>query len=736
MRRILVALSVSLVLAAFVPAATGAAATTATRGAAGPPIDIRELPSDYKMPQVRPAAAAVRRAAAAYDPQRAPEIGDTKLFLAIDDFTQELYVKEYTYRGRGRHIEVWVASDSDEVSTGTDFPDGDCRNGDRTVITDAQVDYLIGEFDDNIYPKEAELYSVAPNRDGARAPLAKILELPNNYYNGGGDNIVTLIDNVRDDNFYDTDNQEGLTYIAGFFSTQFNDLLNRNVMTIDAYDWLHRTTQDPPNEPVPGDLCASAPARPFLYEGVFAHEYQHLLESYEDPNEFTWVDEGLADYAAYYTGYFDPQAPVTDIHFDNHTQCFLGWAGILTEANPNPREGGPENSLTLWGDQTDFESEILCDYGATATFMLMLGDRYGPSFLGDLHRNDRPGFRGVQAVLDEHDPSTTVKHLLNEWAASAALDGVLDDGARFDGPGPRSDYRVGALHATVNWSTDQTYSSPGAPPNGSDFVRLREGKTWLHARHLDRLRFYGDELLPALPIEWTVDLAPPDATDGAALHSGAGDNLDRAIVQEVDVPTGDPTLTFDTTYDTEEGYDYAYVQVSADGGETYGSIPCTDTVSGPLGPGLNGTSDGFVSQTCDLSTWAGESIVIAFRYVTDSSVQGTGFWVDNVMVGDTLISDGSSLEGWQSLTEFNPIEVEDFTVRLVSYDHDRTVAQVAHVPVGAGFTGVLAGRALARSIANGAHVVAVIVTYHDSTETVGQYAPYTLFANGVLQPGG
>ncbi len=145
MRRILVALSVSLVLAAFVPAATGAAATTATRGAAGPPIDIRELPSDYKMPRVRPAAAtaAVRRAVAAYDPQRAPEIGDTKLFLAIDDFTQELYVKEYTFRGRGDHIEVWVASDSDEVSTGTDFPDGDCRNGDRTEITDAQVDYLI-----------------------------------------------------------------------------------------------------------------------------------------------------------------------------------------------------------------------------------------------------------------------------------------------------------------------------------------------------------------------------------------------------------------------------------------------------------------------------------------------------------------------------------------------------------------------------------------------------------------
>ncbi len=117
--------------------------------------------------------------------------------------------------------------------------------------------------------------------------------------------------------------------------------------------------------------------------------------------------------------------------------------------------------MKLWGDQTDFESEILCDYGATATIMLMLGDRYGPGFLGDLHRDDHPGFRGLQAVLDEHDPSMTVKHLVNEWAASAVLDGVLDEGASFDGPGARSDYRVGALDATVNWCDGPDLQQPG-----------------------------------------------------------------------------------------------------------------------------------------------------------------------------------------------------------------------------------------------------------------------------------
>ena len=62
-------------------------------------------------------------------------------------------------------------------------------------------------------------------------------------YTGAGDKTVTLVDNVRDDNFYDF--PAAPTYIAGFFFSQFNELIDRNVMTIDAYDWLHRTGAEP-----------------------------------------------------------------------------------------------------------------------------------------------------------------------------------------------------------------------------------------------------------------------------------------------------------------------------------------------------------------------------------------------------------------------------------------------------------------------------------------------------------
>ena len=221
-----------------------------------------------------------------HSPRRAsPRSGDQKLWLALDDTNQLLYLKLYTLRAIGNNIDVWVASDTDDTSTATDFPDGDCRNGPRTQLTDAQASYLLAEFDANIFPKESSTFSVAPERDGALRlsdlldeSLAELVN-PNGPATGRSSSWTTCGTRASTTSTLRT----GSSYIAGFFSDQLNEALDRNIMTIDAFDWLHRTGASPPDEPVPGNFCTSAPARPFLYEGVFAHEYQHLLESYEDP---------------------------------------------------------------------------------------------------------------------------------------------------------------------------------------------------------------------------------------------------------------------------------------------------------------------------------------------------------------------------------------------------------------------------------------------------------------------
>src|SRR5215210_6680893 len=326
----------------------------------------------------------------------AAAVGDARTWYALDD-ANGFYRKQYVLKKLSANAEIWVARDvprsfAGVTSVGTQFQAGDCRNN-RTTVTQAQIDYLASEFDTNMLPKESALFSVAPDRDGTNGAHAVPLAADAPFDStGAGNRTVILIDNVRDDNFKDLNNTQGNSYIAGFFSSALNGLFDRNVMTIDAFDWDHRTGAEPPHNPVPGNNCTSAPARPFLYEGVFAHEYQHLLEYYADADETTWVNEGLSDWAQTLTGYVDPSTPITESGFDSHVQCFLGWSSVPTPANPNPRPGGPENSLTVWGDQVfDHEQEILCDYGAAYTFMEYLVARFGTGFMTFLHRDPENG---------------------------------------------------------------------------------------------------------------------------------------------------------------------------------------------------------------------------------------------------------------------------------------------------------------------------------------------------------
>jgi len=677
-----------------------------------------------------------------------PAPGTTRTWLALDD-SLGFYRKNYTLRGVSAHTEIWVATPVPRplgayTATGTDFQPGDCRNGARTVITDTQVNYLANQFDTNMLPKESVEFSVAPDRDGThQTPLTPLNGVPSDS-SGAGEKTVVLVDNVRDDNFRDLNNTQGNSYIAGFFSSGLNEIFDRNVMTIDAFDWLHRTGADPAHEPVPGNNCTSAPARPFLYEGVFAHEYQHLLQYYQDPEEVNWVNEGLSDYAIDVTGYDFAMRPVSQIGFDSHLQCFMGNLVTQTDANPNPRGGGPENSLTLWGDQGD--GEILCDYGAAFSMMEYLKSQYGSAFMTALHRNPDEGFAGLQNVLG---PRATAQQVVHRWAAAMALDAVLDRGGKLQHGVPESRYEIAALNAGINWDNPDAYSTPGAPPNGSDYIRLRDGAGhYLRAKDINSISFGGAAQLEPVPVEWTVTTTAPDHGADAALAAPDADNRDAAIVKSVAVPAGAPSLVFDTKYDTEPGFDSFFVQVSTDDGATYHSLANADTTcdldpgASPtlIGncPGLNGDSGGWVTETFDLTPYAGKTILLALRYVTDTNTRGTGVWVDNVSVGGNVVSDGSSLAGWQTFTQIKPISVNGYTVQLVGYETSgkKPHAFVASVPLTSSFAASLKGGKLEKLIGEKANVVAALVMYDEPTESIGQYARYTLRVNNVTQPGG
>ncbi|HSC92258.1 MAG TPA: hypothetical protein VLB86_11440 [Gaiellaceae bacterium] len=680
-----------------------------------------------------------------------PQVGESFVWLGLDDFAGQYLLKFFTLRAIGTHAEVWVANN-------LNFPTGDCRNvplpsGSRVTITDAQAQYLLNEFDTNMYPKESAAFSVPPERDGSNETIRSLVPpaiAALMHPEGAGDRTVVLVDNVRDDNYYDTNNANGFSYIAGFYSSQLDAFFDRTIMTIDAFDWIHRTTANPPNEPVPGSNCTSAPARPFLYEGVFAHEYQHLLEQYEDSDEVNWVNEGLSDWAQTLVGYVNPSIPITNVGFDSHVQCFLGWLGVQTPANPNPRPtSGPENSLTRWGDQG--QGEILCDYGAAYTMMEYLHGLYGTSFMTALHRGDLNGLDGLAEALAGASSKLTPEQVLHNWSLMVALDGLIDDGARILGPYAEKLFTAPTLDATINWDTEHAYGTPGAPSNGSDYVRLRDAAgNYLNGGQIDSLSFEGATTHPPLPIRWTVAADPPLQAGDPALYSGFGNNRDEAIVREVAVPGGaGATLTFNALWNQEVGWDFGFVQVSTDGGASYQSVACTDTTTTtnpdalPTAkenvPGFTGFSGTWKAETCSLSAYAGQTVLLAFRTFNDPATLGEsatvppGFWVDDVAVGGTVVSDGSTLTGWRSPSEVRPDTVAGFTVRIVSIDGDKIT--VRELPLTSGFS--VHGQAdVQKYVDSKAGFVAAVVFYDDPDETSTNYARYRLTVNGVVQPGG
>ena len=612
-----------------------------------------------------------------------PPIGTVREWLGLDDTKGNYYRKNYQLRAIGRHIEVWVAQD-------LAFPAGDCRRN-ALEVSDAQIAELVNEFDSTIYPKETAVFSRPPDRDGSGATME-------GDFTGAGDKTVTLVVNVRNPNYYTF--PKAATYVAGFFSSQLNELFDRNVMTIDAYDWKHRLGARPADDPT-ADLCTSRPARPRMYEATFAHEWQHLLEYYADPDETTWVNEGLSDFASSLTGYVDARATVHDPGNDTHLTCFQGFGPLRTKYNANPREcGGPQNSLNLWDEGAP--SELLADYGNVYQFLLYLRDRFGIGAVSMLHRDRlRQGLAGVQAALPTGTPLYDVLH---DFQTMTLVDRIGDEpGGRIIGR-PADHVTADSLRSTVNPANKAAYDLPGAAPNGADYVPLPVP--------VRSVRFTGATHLPPLPTGWTV----ADRT----LFSGNRDDLDAYAVRPVTIPAGEPVLTLETSYDIEQRYDFGYVTISTDGGRTYHAVRGERTTPGPLGPGLTGASGGVVMADYPLKAYAGRKVLLGLRFVTDGATARGGWRIGRITMAGRELGDGSSLAGWKSPTQIRPIPVHAWHVRLVGLADDR--AEI--VPV----------EQFAR-LAAYPRVVAV-VSYDEPTEKVKQYAPYRLEVNGHLQAGG
>ena len=166
-------------------------------------------------------------------------------------------------------------------------------------------------------------------------------------------------------------------------------------------------------------------------------------------------------------------------------------------------------------------------------------------------------------------------------------------------------------------------------------------------------------LLPDKNVDFTV--GSPYA-GSYFYHSGAGNDLDNTMTRSISLGAAPLTLSFQARYQIETCWDYAYVQVSTNGGTSWTNLnttaSTTDNENGQnFGNGITGTSGSpkvcdalgtptWVGVSADLSSYANQTIQLRFRYWTDGAVVGTGFSADEIAITGQPTDGAETDPGW------------------------------------------------------------------------------------------
>jgi len=344
------------------------------------------------------------------------------------------------------------------------------------------------------------------------------------------------------------------------------------------------------------------------YNGLVAHELQHLVHWKADRTEEVWVNEGLSELAA---------------------ELARGGSGSTPMAVAQP-----DTQLNAWGP---LGSGNAPHYAASYLFVRYLLEHYG-GWEGARRLREEPadGIEGIDAYLAPF--GVTFEDVFADWLVANYLDDPNG------GPYSYADAEVEVSSADTLKDYDEGEDS--VHQFAADYIEvdLTEGDAVFS--------FDGDEAVKAIPNE-------PHSGLGQR-WSGRGDAIDSTLTGEFDL-TGlkSATLTFWTWYDIEEQWDYAYVMASSDGGSTWQILRGRQTSDeNPLGlaygPAYTGKSGGgdspaWVEESIDLSPFAGQNILLRFEYITDEGINLDGWAIDDIAIPELAFFDDGERDGhWQA----------------------------------------------------------------------------------------
>jgi hypothetical protein len=179
-------------------------------------------------------------------------------------------------------------------------------------------------------------------------------------------------------------------------------------------------------------------------------------------------------------------------------------------------------------------------------------------------------------------------------------------------------------------------------------------------------------------------------TGNQHVYSQIADVSYKRLTREIAVPAGGGDLTFWTSHDTEEHWDFLTVEARTAGGSDWTTLPdanghtsqdtgdsCpegwrelhphldhyqtvvpgetpddpnTCTASGTSGDwnAASGNSQGWQQWSVDLDKWAGKTVEISIAYISDWGTQNLGVFLDDITwPGGSTSFEGSDMGGWQ-----------------------------------------------------------------------------------------
>jgi immune inhibitor A len=388
------------------------------------------------------------------------------------------------------------------------------------------------------------------------------------------------------------------------------------------------------------------------YKADLGHEFQHLIHNFEAQHKTGWIDEGMGDLAIKVNGF-----PVS------------GVLGLYAR--------DPDTQLNTWSNDPRL---TLPHYAASYLFFDYAAGRFGPDFTREVIHAPEEGINGIQAVLNQYEEGLRFDDLFADWAVANYLNDPSVEGGRYAYTN-ESTFHISGEPALSHYPANQTasmheYASAyySLQPAGGDVTLYFTGTT-------------------------TVKLLPVDAYGGHWMwYSNRADLADMTLTRQVDLSkVNKATLQFREWYNIEANFDYAYVEASTDGGQTWDILPgkhtTTDNPNGAsYGPGYTGRSGvadqksdqpaQWVQEQIDLTPYAGKTILLRFETITDDAYNAPGWAIDDISIPEINFFDGveNGTNGWQAsgFVRTDNVLPQHYVVQVVE---SGPPAQVVRVPL-------------------------------------------------------